>query len=153
MLPSELRNRIRNGEHRSHTSGVCQDYVQTNLVVLPKEYAFDFLLFTTRNPKSCPIVEVLEAGEFESTYGKGSDIRTDIPLYHVYEHGQLAEKKTRIDDVWGDDLDDLVGAFEDLGGNHGSPRSGAASTAGNLCSCGFRLRRFSLTVRYELGFL
>ncbi|KAA0561744.1 putative hydro-lyase [Bacillus sp. CH30_1T] len=104
MLPSELRNRIRNGEHQSHTSGVCQDYVQTNLVVLPKEYAFDFLLFTTRNPKSCPIVEVLEAGEFESTYGKGSDIRTDIPLYHVYEHGELVEKKTRIDDVWRDDF-------------------------------------------------
>jgi uncharacterized protein YcsI (UPF0317 family) len=104
MLPSELRTTIRNGNHQIHTSGVCQDYVQANLVVLPKEYAFDFLLFTTRNPKSCPIVEVLEPGQFQSKYGKGSDIRTDIPLYHVYEHGHLIEKKQQIDELWRDDF-------------------------------------------------
>lgn len=104
MLPSELRSNIRNGKHQTHTSGYCQDYVQTNLVVLPKEYAFDFLLFTTRNSKACPIVEVLEAGQFESRYAEGSDIRTDIPMYHVYEDGHLVEKKMRIDDVWRDDF-------------------------------------------------
>ncbi|MEL3973342.1 putative hydro-lyase [Rossellomorea oryzaecorticis] len=104
MLPSDLRNNIRRGDHNTHTSGVCQHYVQANLVVIPKEYAFDFLLFTIRNPKSCPIIEVLEAGQFESKYAEGSDIRTDIPLYHVYEHGQLTDKKHRIDDGWKDDF-------------------------------------------------
>ncbi|MGG3912888.1 putative hydro-lyase [Rossellomorea vietnamensis] len=104
MLPSELRTSIRCGKHQTHTSGVCQDYVQANLVVLPKEYAFDFLLFTMRNPKSCPVVEVLEPGQFRSKYGKNSDIRTDIPLYHVYEDGQLVDKKQRIDEIWSEDL-------------------------------------------------
>lgn len=104
MLPLELRNIIRSGQHTTHTSGVCQHYVQTNLVVLPKEYAFDFLLFTLKNQKSCPIVEVLEAGQFESAYAIDSDIRTDIPQYHVYEYGQLTEKKTKIDDIWRDDF-------------------------------------------------
>ncbi|MGR3762931.1 putative hydro-lyase [Rossellomorea sp. NS-SX7] len=110
MLPSDLRKSIRYGDHNTHTSGVCQNYVQANLVVLPKEYAFDFLLFTMRNPKSCPIIEVLEAGQFESKYARGSDIRTDIPLYHVYEHGQLVDKKHRIDDCWkGEFVSFLIG--------------------------------------------
>jgi uncharacterized protein YcsI (UPF0317 family) len=104
MYPSELRTRIRNGTHTTHTSGVSQDYVQANLVVLPKEYAFDFLLFTMRNPKSCPLIEVLEDGRFESNYAKGSDIRTDIPLYHVYENGRLTDKKQRIDECWKKDF-------------------------------------------------
>ncbi|PFA67160.1 DUF1445 domain-containing protein [Bacillus sp. AFS015802] len=104
MIPSELRSNIRNGKHQAHTSGFCQDYVQANLVVLPKEYAFDFLLFTMRNPKSCPIIEVLEPGQFQSRYAQDSDIRTDIPMYHVYKHGQLIEKKQRIDELWRDDL-------------------------------------------------
>ncbi|MCA1054380.1 putative hydro-lyase [Rossellomorea aquimaris] len=104
MLPTELRSMIRSGTHTTHTSGVCEDYVQTNLVILPKEYAFDFLLFTMRNQKSCPVIEVLEDGRFVSDYAKDSDIRTDLPLYHVYEHGRLVEKKQRVDDCWRDDF-------------------------------------------------
>ncbi|MFI8687006.1 putative hydro-lyase [Rossellomorea sp. NPDC077527] len=104
MLPSKLRADIRSGKHQTHTSGFCQNYVQANLVVLPKEYAFDFLLFTTRNPKSCPIVEVLEPGQYQSKYAKESDIRRDIPLYHIYEHGKLIDTKKSIEDVWKDDF-------------------------------------------------
>ncbi|MBN8191230.1 putative hydro-lyase [Bacillus sp. NTK074B] len=104
MLPSKLRANIRSGNHQTHTSGLCQNYVQANLVILPKEYAFDFLLFTIRNPKSCPVVEVLEPGQFQSQYAKDSDIRTDIPMYHIYEHGELVEKKVNIEEVWRDDF-------------------------------------------------
>ena len=50
----EFRQKVRTGEWNSQTSGVEYDIVQTNVVILPKEYAFDFLLFCQRNPKSCP---------------------------------------------------------------------------------------------------
>ncbi len=104
MLPTSFRANIRSGKHQTHTSGFCQNYVQANLVILPKEYAFDFLLFTMRNQKSCPVVEVMEAGQFQSKYAKDSDIRTDIPMYHIYEHGDLVGKKLNIKEVWRDDF-------------------------------------------------
>ena len=43
--PKEFWKATRNNEYLKSTSGVAPGYVQTNLAVLPKEYAFDFLLF------------------------------------------------------------------------------------------------------------
>lgn len=104
MKPRELREKIRSGEFGSHTSGLCDDYVQANLAIVPKEFAFDFLLFATRNPKACPIIDVIEAGEVESSLAPGSDIRTDIPLYYVYEQGKFTKKLRDIKDIWRDDF-------------------------------------------------
>lgn len=53
---------IREGKIEGPTSGMCAGYAQANLVILPKELAYDFLLFTQRNPKSCPILEVSDVG-------------------------------------------------------------------------------------------
>jgi len=58
----EIRARIRAGEYAGPTSGLAPGHVQTNLVVLPEEYAFDFLKFCVRNPKPCPVLEVTDAG-------------------------------------------------------------------------------------------
>lgn len=104
MNPKELREKIRNGEFEGHTSGICSNFVQANLVIVPKEYAFDFLLFAIRNPKSCPVIDVLEAGEIESALAPGSDIRHDISLYYVYENGKLTNKLKDISEVWRDDF-------------------------------------------------
>ena len=60
--PSALRQAIRNGEFLGQTSGQAPGYAQANLCILPREYAFDFLLFCTRNPKPCPLLYVLEEG-------------------------------------------------------------------------------------------
>jgi uncharacterized protein YcsI (UPF0317 family) len=103
MKSKEVRERIRSGEFQQNTSGACDEYVQANVVILPKEFAFDFFLYTYRNQKACPLIDVLEAGEFESRLAKGSDMRTDIPLYHIYENGKLKEKRTDIIDVFQDD--------------------------------------------------
>ncbi|MGG1593960.1 putative hydro-lyase [Terribacillus saccharophilus] len=104
MNPSTIREKIRSGEHNTHTSGLGSDYVQANLAIVPKEYAFDFLLFANRNPKSCPIIDVLEPGVVESALAAGSDIRSDIPLYFVYENGKLTEKRQDLKEIWRDDF-------------------------------------------------
>ncbi len=104
MHPKELREKVRNGEFNGHTSGMCSDYVQANLVIVPQKYAFDFLLFAIRNPKSCPIIDVIEAGEIESALAPGSDIRRDIPQYYVYENGHLKEKLRDLSPIWKDDF-------------------------------------------------
>ena len=45
MSPRDVRELIRKGEITSPTSGMCAGYAQANLVILPKEDAYDFLLF------------------------------------------------------------------------------------------------------------
>ncbi|MAW66627.1 MAG: DUF1445 domain-containing protein [Chloroflexi bacterium] len=103
--PQELWNLIRKDEYLKSTAGVALGYLQTNLVPLPQEYAFDFLLFCQRNPKPCPILEVMEPGEFEpKILAKGADIRTDVPFYRIYENGELKSETKNILDYWQDDL-------------------------------------------------
>ena len=61
MAPYEVRKLIRDKKITGQTSGMCLGYAQANLAILPKELAYDFLLFTQRNPKPCPI------SQFKST--------------------------------------------------------------------------------------
>ena len=63
--PHEIRSRIRAGQWMRPTSGLAAAYAQANLVMLDRKYAFEFLLFCQRNPKPCPVLEVLDAGERE----------------------------------------------------------------------------------------
>lgn len=103
--PSEFREVVRNGLWRRPTPGVCLGYTQANLVVIPGDLAFDFLLFASRNPKPCPIIEVLDRGIAVPRYcADGADIRTDIPKYRVYRHGKLAGEADDIISMWRDDL-------------------------------------------------
>ena len=81
ISPQEARMMIRRGEFKLPTSGVCEWHVQGNLAILPKELAFDFLLFATRNPKSCPILDVIELGSCEpKLIAKGCDSYRTISI-------------------------------------------------------------------------
>ena len=105
MSPRDVRELIRKGEITSPTSGMCAGYAQANLVILPKEDAYDFLLFTQRNPKSCPILEVSDVGSRDLPFiAPGCDIATDLPKYRVYEHGVLTGEYTDVSQFWRDDL-------------------------------------------------
>ena len=99
------RSSIRAGEHTGPTSGLAPGYVQTNLVVLPEEYAFDFLKFCTRNPRSCPVLEVTDAGSpTPGITAPKADLRTDVPKYRVYENGELVDEPSAISSYWREDL-------------------------------------------------
>ena len=103
--PSELRGLMRRGELSGLTSGMAPGRVQANLVILPREQAFDFLLFCQRNPKPCPLLEVVEVGSSEPrAMAPGADLRTDLPRYRVFEYGELVEEPTDIGHVWRDDM-------------------------------------------------
>ena len=103
--PDDVRHLIRNGSLVQPTSGIAPGYVQANLAILPKALAFDFLLFCQRNPKPCPLLEVVEAGDVEPThFAPGADLRTDVPLYRVYEYGEMTAEVEDISEFWRDDL-------------------------------------------------
>ena len=42
MKPTAFRELVRSGRFTGQTSGVCNGYAQANLVILPKDLAFDF---------------------------------------------------------------------------------------------------------------
>ncbi|KHE71818.1 putative hydro-lyase [Halobacillus sp. BBL2006] len=101
LTPEEARNMIRKGEWDRPTAGISNGYIQANLVVLPTELAYDFLLFCQRNPKPCPVLDVTDPGEFAPPMvAPDADLRTDLPKYCVYRHGQKAEERTALTDVW-----------------------------------------------------
>ena len=103
LTPAEMRALIRKEEYTGQTSGLCPGYAQANLVVLPKEYAYDFLLFAQRNPKACPLLEVTDTGSrFLKDIAPGADIAKDIPRYRVYENGILTGEYTDVSALWQD---------------------------------------------------
>lgn len=105
MSPAEVRQLIREEKITGQTSGMCAGYAQANLLILPREYAYDFLLFAQRNPKSCPVLEVGDVGSRATKFmANGADIATDIPKYRVYENGVLTGEYTNIDKFWRDDF-------------------------------------------------
>mgnify|MGYP005848811675 FL=1 len=105
LSPVELRRLIREGRWAGPTAGLARGYVQANLVILPADWAYDFLLFCVRNPKPCPLLEVTEIGSpVPAQTAPGADLRTDLPRYRVYQGGQLVEEPTEITSWWRDDL-------------------------------------------------
>ena len=103
--PRDVRELARRGKFDGITSGLSPGYVQANLAILPQELAFDFLLFCQRNPKPCPVIEVIEAGQTEPAQtAPGADIRTDLPKYRVYRHGVLEAEVQDIRPYWHGDL-------------------------------------------------
>jgi uncharacterized protein YcsI (UPF0317 family) len=103
--PREIRADIRRGKITGVTAGLGQGYVQANLAVLPRELAYDFLLFCQRNPRPCPLLEVTDVGSPEPVgVAPGADLRTDLPRYRIYRDGALVDEVTDATPYWRDDL-------------------------------------------------
>src|SRR5437870_9171228 len=103
--PKEIRADIRGGKFAGVTAGLAPGFVQANLAVLPKDSAYDFLLFCQRNPRPCPLIEVTEVGSPEPAgVAPGADLRTDLPRYRIYKDGVLADEVTDVTPYWRDDL-------------------------------------------------
>src|SRR5215472_602004 len=92
LSASELRARCRQGIFSGPTSGHAYGNVQANLMIVPQESAFDFLLFCQRNPKPCPLIEVLEAGVFSPQCAPGADICTDYRVTACTATGSWRKK-------------------------------------------------------------
>src|SRR5690606_37070518 len=99
-----VRLLARSGILTGSTSGLAPT-VQANLLVLPSQYAADFLALCKRNPVPCPLLYATTPGKYDCALAKGSDLRTDIPGYNVYVNGILdtLSPKEDVMDEWTDD--------------------------------------------------
>src|ERR1700741_950562 len=102
---SRERMRMRTGDFSGTTAGLAPGNVQANLVILPQALAHDFLRFAQANPKPCPVLAVSEPGDPRlPALGEDLDIRSDLPRYRVWRHGELVGEPIDVFNVWRDDL-------------------------------------------------
>jgi uncharacterized protein YcsI (UPF0317 family) len=101
--PGQARERFRAGL-RTPTAAWAPGYVQANLVVLPRDVALDFMLFAQRNPKPCPLLDVTDPGRPVTGLAPGADLRTDLPAYRVWEHGECVAEPAEVSGYWREDL-------------------------------------------------
>ena len=105
MTGIQVRNACRRGIWKEQTSGMAAGFAQANLVVLPRKFAYDFLLFCRRNPKPCPLLDVTEPGEVTPRkVASNADLRTDLPKYVVWKNGEPVDEPTDVSDLWQDDF-------------------------------------------------
>lgn len=102
LTPREARRLFRDGLV-TPTAGWSRGWTQANLVALPRDLALDFLVFAQRNPKPCPVLDVLEAGAVSGPLLDG-DVRTDLPAYRVYVDGEVVDEVPDATGWWRDDL-------------------------------------------------
>jgi uncharacterized protein YcsI (UPF0317 family) len=79
--------------------------VQGNLAILPAAIANDFLRFCQLNPKPCPLLAASAPGDHRlPTLADDLDIRTDLPRYRVFRHGEVIDEPADVRAHWRDDL-------------------------------------------------
>ncbi|MDQ7260664.1 putative hydro-lyase [Paracoccus sp. PS-1] len=87
------------------TAGMAPGFTQCNMISLPKDWAWDFLLYAQRNPKPCPVLDVTDPGSPRTALAPDADLRTDIPLYRIWRDGVLAEETPDASAAWAEHPD------------------------------------------------
>ena len=100
----QARAEYRNGRV-APTAGIAPGMTQANLIALPRDWAYDFLLYAQRNPKACPVLDVSDAGSPTTVLAEGADLRTDLPLYRIWRNGKLAEEVSDATAAWAEHRD------------------------------------------------
>jgi uncharacterized protein YcsI (UPF0317 family) len=105
LTPGQARALFRTGAVPVTTSGWCRGYAQANLLAVPRELAFDALLFAHRNPGPCPLLAVTDPGDpHPAELAATADLRTDLPGYRIYADGELVAEVPDATEYWRDDL-------------------------------------------------
>ncbi|WP_305782633.1 putative hydro-lyase [Symbioplanes lichenis] len=102
-MNAALRKQFRDGLVRP-TAGLAPGFAQANLIAVPRDWAWDMLLYAQRNPKPCPVLDVSDPGSATTVLADGADLRTDLPLYRVWRDGKLVEEVPDATGQWRDDL-------------------------------------------------
>ena len=94
LSPKEYRLMARRGEWSLDDlpQYCCQGYSQHALVILPQDYAFEFLTFCVRNPRACYVSDICEPGSpHPMLLAPEADVRTDCNRYRVYKDGEVID--------------------------------------------------------------
>lgn len=82
------------------TAGLAPGFTQCNMISLPRDWAWDFLLYAQRNPKPCPVLDVTDPGSHRSVLAPDADLRSDLPLYRVWRDGVMVDEIPDATEAW-----------------------------------------------------
>jgi uncharacterized protein YcsI (UPF0317 family) len=101
-----VRAAARAGAWTGPTAGLARGYVQANVVIVPAALARDFAEFCRLNAQACPLLEQTAPGDPQPrASAPGADLRSDVPRYRVFRHGQCdPDEPTDVRHLWRDDL-------------------------------------------------
>ena len=97
LSPAQARELFRNGMSRP-TTGWCGGFAQANLMSVPADWAYDFLLFCQRNPKPCPLLDVTDPGarcRHARPGRRPADRRAALPRLPRRRAGRRADRRRR----------------------------------------------------------
>lgn len=101
LSTKEIRALIRAGRYKGDSAGLGVGYAQATFVAVPERLALDFMIFCQRNPRSCPILEVIEPGTTTvRTLAPGADVRTDMAKYRVMTDGKIIAEPNNLLEHW-----------------------------------------------------
>lgn len=105
VVPPGQARRLFRGGLGVPTAGWCEGFAQANLIAVPRDLAYDMLLFGQRNPRPCPVLDVTEPGDPHPLgLAPEADLRTDLPRYRVWRDGELAGEVTDATRYWREDM-------------------------------------------------
>jgi len=100
-----IRREIRDGRITGTSRGLAPGFVQCNLAIMPKAFAFEFMLYCQRNQRACPVLEVTDPGDpVPRKLAPTADLRTDCARYSIFVDGERQADRADIKDLWRDDL-------------------------------------------------
>ena len=101
--PLDVRLACRTNTLKGFASRALPGYLCVNVAFLDVDYANDFEAFCRANPKPCPLIARLGAGQIDCPeYALDLDIRTDLSSYDIVRHGEVTEQLTDIVDLFDD---------------------------------------------------
>jgi uncharacterized protein YcsI (UPF0317 family) len=105
LAPQQLRALIRQGRWRGTSSDLGAGFAQATFVAVPRHLATDFLTFAQRNPRPCPVLEIVEPGSTTlQRLAPGADVRTDMSKYRVFKDGEAVAEPYDVNEYWRDDM-------------------------------------------------
>jgi uncharacterized protein YcsI (UPF0317 family) len=80
-------------------------FAQVNLLAVPRDLAFDLLLFCQRNPRPCGLTEVSDPGATTLSWcAPTADVRRDAHRYRIWRDGELEQTTDDATPWWREDL-------------------------------------------------
>jgi uncharacterized protein YcsI (UPF0317 family) len=106
MTLADLRQSIGAGQFTQPTAGLAQGFVQSNVVILPRDDAADFEQFCRLNTQPCPLIDVTAPGDpVPRRAAPTADLRIHVPRYRVFRRGVREDAEpTDIRALWRDDF-------------------------------------------------
>ena len=101
--PLDVRLACRNNQLEGFASRALPGYLCVNVAFLHEQYADDFEAFCRANPKPCPLIARMDAGQTDCPeFAADLDIRTDLGSYDIVRDGEVTELRPDIIDLFDD---------------------------------------------------